>query len=249
MNSRLLFVISFGLFLSQSAQSSWASPTPPPLGLYLHLDASKVSAQNGEVITTWTDLVGNQSLTGTATYVAKYTPGQPGLRFNGTADSLGTKRLQDGPEAGNLTLFIVGNFATSGNDENSDFLVSAQHPNNADNRLRILKGKDDGKLDVAVGGGSTMSNIWPVDTAVHVFGLVAGQSTGKVDFMIDGNVIKSGSHGDYEALQALFLGSHRGSSQFFEGTIAEVLLYNRALGKSEVEAVTKYLLSRYSIKP
>jgi hypothetical protein len=249
MNSKLLFVISFGLCLSQSAQSSGASPTPPARSLYLHLDAAKVSAQNGQAVTTWTDLIGNQPLTGTATYVAEYTPGQPGLRFNGTSDSLGTKRLLGGPEAGNLTLFIVGNFATSGNDETSDVLVSAQHPHNADNRLRILKGKDDGKLDVAVGGGSTMSNVWSADTAVHIFGLVAGQSTGKVDFMIDGNVIKSGSHGDYEALQALFFGSYRGSSQFFEGTIAEVLLYNRALGKSEVEAVTKYLLSRYSIKP
>jgi hypothetical protein len=250
MNLKFFFSTSLGLFLSLSALSYGASPMPSIDGLFLHLDASKVAARDGETVTSWTDTVGEEVLTGSATYVADYTNGQPGLRFDGNSDSLGTRHLADGPDTSNLTLFIVGNFATEGNDEISDYLVSAQHPTAADNRLRILKRKDDGKISVAVGGSSTEGVSLPADTDVHVFGLVSGRNGNQVDFLLDGAVIRSYSHShNNAALQGLFLGAYRGLSHFFEGTIAEVLLYDRALEESEVDEVAKYLLSRYEIQP
>jgi hypothetical protein len=250
MNARILSITFVSLMLGFSALCHAAAHFPSIDGLYLHLDAKSLQAVDGARVTVWEDAVSGARLTGSATFVADYRNGQPGLRFDGKSDSLSTKGLTNGPDTGKMTLFMVANFTTAGNDDSSDFLVSGHHPSNANNRLRILKGKEDGKIDVLAGSGRTMANIRPADTAVHVFGLVSGVKGDQLIFMLDGAVIKSGTNGGKtDPLQGLFLGSYRGTSQYFDGTIAEVLIYNRALSQREAGQVLVYLMDRYGIQP
>jgi hypothetical protein len=250
MNPTNLTLSIASLLASSTLISLNAASLPEIEGLYLHLDAASLQAEDQDTITTWTDSINHFHFTGKAVYEADYSNGQPALRFDGKSDSLSSKDLSYGPKVSDLTLFIVGSFATATNDSKSDFLVSGQHPSGANNRLRILKGKGDGKLDAQVGNGRTISNITETDTAVHAFSLISGVNGNQVFFLKDGTIMKSSTFGDNpERLQGLFLGSYRGNSQYFEGTIAEVLLFERALTQKETAEVFLYLMRKYRIQP
>ncbi len=214
--------------------------------LFLHLSAEDLALADGDPVTGWADRVNGRALSGTATFAANYTNGHPGVRFNGTSDILGITDLPNAPNAGQATLFIVGNFTTTGNDAVSDFMVSGQYPTGAaNNRFRIFKRGNDGRIDARAGGGSTIAGA-VTDTAIHVFGLISGQTAGAVDLVMDGRILGSGSSGAGVPLEALFLGGYgNGTNQFFDGTVAEVLLFDGGLSPADSAAVQDYLTRKY----
>ena len=225
-------------------------PAVESAALHLWLAAEDLKLSNGTTVSTWPDRAGAYTLSGTASYEQGFQNGQPAVRFDGVDDTLVTNSLDRTISTGNFSLFIVGSFATTGNDEVSDYLVSAQSPAGADNRMRIFKGRDDGLLDAAAGGGATMANVVAADTAPHVFALISGQSGNSVDFLIDGVVRASSTSGlTPAALELLALGSYRGTGQFFNGRIAEVLLYEGAVNASEAALINDYLETKYAIPP
>lgn len=214
--------------------------------LYLHLSADDLAATDGTAVTSWTDSANGRIFGGTATFDADYANGHAGVRFNGTSDILSNTSLTGAPDVGQATLFVVGNFTTTGNDAASDFLVSGQYPDGThNNRFRIFKRATDGRIDARAGAGSTISGV-TTDTGAHVFGLIAGQTAGAVKFEMDGKLVNSGTSGATEPLQALFLGAYGNTpDQFCDGTIAETLLYNGDLSATDSTIVQDYLTRKY----
>ena len=222
-------------------------PEPDSGSLYLHLTADRLRLEDGAGITTWTDSVNEQIFSGSAAFDADYANGHAGVYFNGTDDILGNTALSGTPDAENLSLFIVGGFSSTVNDDASDFMVSGQYPTGtSNNRLRILKGKTDGRIDARVGGGPTETDITPAVNGPHIYSIISGQTPGSWNLSIDGNLLASGTSGPTEPLQGLFLGGYgNGLNQFMDGTIAEVLLYQGALTENESLAVLDYLSRKY----
>jgi hypothetical protein len=219
-------------------------------GLYLRLEADSIGLANGAAVTSWTDSANSFAFTGTASYDAYYANGHAAVRFNGINNMLANQALIGAPNTGNLTLFIVGNFTTAVNDSLSDFLVSGQYPTTGNNRLRILKGKDDAMIDIGVGGGSVVSNVIASDTKRHVWTIVSGQTANIGKFLIDTTTVResfSTGTNNQLALEGLGLGAyHRTPDQFGDCSIAEVLLYNHALTNAEISDVTAYLQAKYA---
>ncbi len=243
-------IVALSLVLSVSVQAGISDPGEIG-GLYLRLEADSIGLADGATVTSWTDSVNGYEFTGTATYNASYANGHAAVHFNGTSDLLGNTSLVNGPNVGNLTLFIVANFTTAGNDAVSDFLVSGQYASNTSaDRLRILKGNTDGLLDVRVGGNQT-SNIVDAGTERHVFAIVSGQTLNTWRFLLDGNELASNSTSTAPLnLQALGLGAYlREGTQFGDCSIAEVLLYDGALTNGQIGDVTDYLQAKYVPEP
>lgn len=214
--------------------------------LYLHLKADDLALADGAAVTSWTDSTGNFPFTGTATFDADYANGHAGVRFNGESDVLGNTNLTGAPNVGRATLFLVAGFPTAGNDGVSDFLISGQYPSGtSNNRFRIFKRANDGRVDARVGSGSTIAGV-VANPNVHIIGLISGQTPGTVNLLMDGKIVGSGTSGSVEPLQALFLGAYGNTpDQFFDGTIAEVLLFDGALTTADAMRIQDYLTRKY----
>ncbi len=244
-------ILAFGIFLTVSLHAAISDPDQIA-GLYLRLEADSLSLADGATVTSWTDSASGYAFTGTASYNASYANGHAAVYFNGISNALVNRALTGGPSTANLTLFVVGNFTTAVNDSVADYMISAQYPGSTSgNRLRILKGQTDAKIDIACGAGSAVTDVAASDATLHVFTIVSGQTSNMVQFFIDGASVRSFDSGtDALALQALGLGFyHRTGNQFGGCSIAEVLLYNHALTSTEVSDVAVYLQEKYNPFP
>ena len=241
--------------LAVSVNASIATPGDVS-GLYLHLDADTIGLANDAVVSSWTDSVAGYELTGTAAYNADYANGHSAVNFNGIDNQLVTRSQVNGPDAGNATMFIVGNFTTAQAKDTHEYMVSAQWVEGSTaNRFRFVKQKGDAELEVRVGSGST-THEHVADSEMHVFSILSGQVNNSVDFFIDGVFSGSTTSGSETALlSALGLGSyHRGGdngtgSNFAECSIAEVLLYDSALSSQDFSDVNTYLEAKYVPEP
>ena len=252
---QLSVILVLILLSAVSAQAAISDPGEIS-GLYVRLEADSLGLEHGDTVTSWTDSANSYAFTGTATYDAYYANGHAAVYFDGIADQLSNKDWLDGPSPADATLFVVANFTTTGNDDESDWMISAQWPEGTtNNRFRLIKYKNSGvpgRYQFRVGSASTVTLDETTDTEQHVFTLVSGQTAGEVDLLVDGSVLGSGLSGNTAAMQALGLGSnHRGGdlgtgNQFADCTIAEVLLYDHALTAQQVTDVTDYLQAKYA---
>jgi hypothetical protein len=228
-----------------------ASATSLPIvasgSLYVHLEADSLALEHGAAVTSWTDLAKGHEFIGTATYHSDYANGHAAVSFNGVDNLLASAGWTDGPNPANVTLFIVGNFTTAGNDSISDYMISGQYPaGTTNNRFRLIKYQNDGRYQFRVGNGATVTLSKTADTEKHVFTIVSGQTAGTVSFLIDGTVVGSGSSGSAVNMQALGLGGYlTGNNQFADCSLAEVLLYDGALTNADLTTIHDYLEKKY----
>ncbi|MBN2786038.1 MAG: hypothetical protein JXR25_14540 [Pontiellaceae bacterium] len=215
---------------------------------YLHLKADDIGLADGAGVTTWTDSIGSKTFTGTATYAANYANGYAGVRFDGVSQWMENASLGGAtPNVGSLSLFVVGNFGGAAQDGVTDYMIAGQYPDgSANNRLRITNYHEEMRLDVRVGNGDTLTEITTLDTDVHVYSIVStGEANGTWDLAIDGHVLGTGSNGTSPGdMAGLSLGANKGGS-FFDGTIAEVLIYDGGLNTEECGIVQDYLTRKY----
>ncbi len=241
--------LSSGLLKIPLATTVGSLPSVSSGSLYLHLKADDLELADGAGVTTWTDSVNANTFTGTATYAANYANGHAGVSFDGVSDWLSNPSLAGTkPNVGSLSLFIAGNFGGVVNNAGvTDYMVAGQYPDgNANNRLRITNYHEEMRLDVRVGNGSTLTSITTLDTDVHVYSIVStGGANGTWDLAIDGNVLGTGSNGTSPTdMIGLSLGANKGGS-FFDGTIAEVLIYDGTLNPADSGLIQDYLTRKY----
>jgi hypothetical protein len=215
--------------------------------LHFWLDAETLALGDGAAVSFWMDREQFQAFSGNASYVADFLNGRPGVRFDGIDDALLAVSIAPGLSPDRLTLFVVAGFATAAADGTSEYLISSQFPTNTNSRLRIYKRGADGLLAAQAGGGGILGPVTQPSTHPQIFTLISGRSGNSAEFLIDTVVAATATSGtSVDPITRLALGSFGGSSQFLDGTIAEVLLYDGPLSEIDTMIIHDYLLKKYN---
>lgn len=190
--------------------------------------------------------------------------GQPVLRFDGSGDHI---QLPVGFSdfTGGLTTFIVAKstavnnesrFFDFGNAENNDSLVFARDGTSQSAFYQVYNGQTNGDGKGSSNGGKAVASDIILEDEYHLYSLnqAAGFSgeQSSVAFYLDGVIHSSGSTAipDIVNRQFNYIGWWVTTNPLitggeFEGDIAEILVYNRDLSKTEREEIEQYLYSKY----
>ncbi len=238
-----------------------APPTPPaaPLdGLVLALDAGNLTLSDGALVDLWPDASGgavDASASGSArpTFVAAGIGGRASVRFDGVDDFL---RLPEGFEdfTDGMSLYVVAEPTVL----QSGFKLLAL--GNGQSLQNIVLGRSGDTDGVQYFATSTTNVGSSVDTAAaFVTGqasiLSVDQGGGPVDTMVVADVARDGvpiGSGEVfvpqiQSRDLNYVGRSYWFEGWFEGEIAEVLLYDRALSSAERGEVLDYLAAKYQL--
>jgi|TARA_B100001093_G_scaffold197398_1_gene189694 hypothetical protein len=219
-------------------------------GLVLHLDAGNTSSYSGSG-TIWTDLSGNGN-DGTLMNGVGYSSANGGtLVFDGTDDFVTTSNQLD-PDA-------YGLFADSGNIWSTSSWFNCDRLNRGISSI-IGKGGGAGSfgnyllyqagsgLFVKLRGGSTDNRIGDISSNVWHNIVVTWDGTTAKSYL-NSVFIKNHNVGTASKQQMNFnIGSvNNGSLVFFEGKIAQTLVYNKALSAVEVTQNYNALKGRFGL--
>ncbi len=213
-------------------------------GLLLWLDASRLNLDDEDLVYTWADLSGQGNhAVATAgrepTYLANQLNGRPVVWFNGGGELVTPIRPSEADFADGVTVFLVANFFDDG------FALGSW----GDPRLFLgaWEGTDPTE-DSGVQSG--FGNSWERDadsTRLQEWRILEMVSDGEeVVVYDDGEVVN-----DYAAIFTgtnqyyLAIGNANGVSRYFEGDMAEVLIYKGALDDQDREDIENYLQDKY----
>jgi len=225
------------------------NPTIITQNLVLCLDAANPKSYPGSG-TTWTDLSGNGN-NGTLVNGVGYSGDNLGsLVFDGVNDSVLLSRVvQD-----DFTLFCW--FRTTQSYQTSTQiqwyrgagLVDAEVSGITNDFGMSLQA---GKVDFGVGNPDTtiQSTLSYDDNIWHCAVGTRNKSNGSIQLYVDGNFITSGTGNTNSLTNPLNIriGSLQPNIQFFNGNIAQVSIYNRALTAQEIQQNFNATRSRFSI--
>jgi hypothetical protein len=221
--------------------------TIPKNNLKLRLRADQGVTVSGSLVSEWDDISGkgNNATQSTGAnqpiYIAGAMNNMPVIRFNGSSSKLTLPTSTAlGIQSNPYEMFIVA----KSNSSNVQFLISG----NANEQFEYHLNGDAGARFIPISStfideGTTGSY---TDGNAHVFSARANSSGGAV--RIDGieggtslaNILSSNSG-------ALQLGVRSDGTYYFNGDIAEVILYNTVLSETDRSTVEHYLADRYGI--
>ncbi len=255
-NRTYYYVVSAVNAVGESTNSIPASASP--FGLVLWLKADTIAGlANGAAVSTWTDLTGNgfnavQPLSANQpTYVTGVINGLPVVRFNSANSSYlwFYRPVQD-----DFTMILVYK-SNQGISTGTDFwsgagLINGEQGGTTDDfgtslnaNGRILAGT--GNPDRTAISGTGYNNGLP-----HVMTFKRTKSSGALALYVDGALVatQTGGTQSLAAPNLLLLGAQGTMNNFFSGDMAEVQIYNAALGDNdrtnlEVSLKCKYNLS------
>ena len=213
-------------------------------GLLLWLDASRLNLDDGDFVLTWADQSGqgNHAVATVGrepTFLVDQLKGRPVVWFNGGEELLTPIRPGEADFVDGVTVFLVANFFDYG------FALGSW----GDPRLflGIWEGVDP---DEDSGVQSGFGDSWErdVDSArFHQWRILEMVSDGEGTVVYDdGEVVN-----DYAAtftgtnLNYLAIGNANGTARYFEGDMAEVLIYKGALDDDDREDIENYLKDKY----
>jgi autotransporter-associated beta strand protein len=230
------------------------SPQAVP-GLVFWAQADAETYTNGAKVSVWTDLsgLGNHATQTVATaqpvFVTNAVNGRAAVRFTRSsaqqlflpvASFSGLTSLRD------LSVFIVcrwGGQVTSGlcgawgSSNNSHFEINS----GGQVRFRVAS------LNSVYANGAMSANAW-----CQVEGLLNGAGDTPVAHVYRDGVLKGSLSADpgsalLSTYTTMGIGNSDSNTRFFDGYMAEVLFFNRALQTVEREAVERYLAARYGL--
>jgi hypothetical protein len=253
--------------LSVAGSSAWADPTSTGLQLWLRADdgvlnAAGTAAADGEAVAQWLDHSGNSRHLGQADSSARPLlqatgiNGAATLAFDGSNDWLFGSSL---PTLGsnNMTIFVVasgGNWGSAGGSEGALFADAGWTGAVLEREFGQFKywsnylqgkGAPESVSGGALPGAGFAATIFTVQRSVGssvTLGMdgqtVATASSGGVVQAHTGGVLSVGAHNNLGAPTAYTA---------WNGGIAEVLVYDRALNANEFNAVGGWLEQRYGL--
>jgi hypothetical protein len=219
-------------------------------GLTFHVDASDNNSYP-DTGTTWFDLVGNQN--GTLTNSPTFDSSNGGcFDFDGTNDHVvcgNNFSFLDDPDANEFTITAWINGAVG-----SDGTVFSKADNS--NRMVQLYTETDDTAIIKVGGTTITGTTVVADSTWHNVGMVIRNDGGtfKAQLYVDGVADASeAAVGSTTATDRDFLiGARRGSDNsdvgyLFDGKIASVAIWNRALQINQLEQNFKMQKTRFGV--
>jgi hypothetical protein len=215
---------------------------------------------DGTAVRTWSDQSGNgydatQSTTAARpTYIASGLNGLPVVRFDGTDDrlALGASALGMFRNVAGQTTFLLIKYQ-SGTNASKNSLVIFNNASAPRLQMRQINGKyniNAMRLDAVTEQSISSNQNIATDFVMHTSRVdyvntesrqfINGQTDGlKTDFQTSGNTSDTNSSN-------IFIGSWI-SSEYLNGDIAEIIVYNRALNTSELAQVHRYLARKWGI--
>ena len=221
----------------------------------LHLDASSITGMDdNEAVALWADLSGNDYHCSQSTgakqplYKTNIINGKPVVRFDG-ADDLLVSSDTAFSTSGYFTAFVVMQSSDVGGSNSiqnpvewaSHFFLNWDHTAGGDARFRVSFEATDDSYP------TTNFAYTPISDPMIVVGRNDGTD---VLAMRNGAVNSVKGHGQdiKDSLWYSFgIGGAPWDGFYFDGDIAEVIIYERVLTNSEVEAVTAYLDDKYDL--
>lgn len=212
----------------------------PRTGLQLWLKADAITGlSDGDPVSTWTDQSGNgndatqQTAANKPLYKTNIVNGKPVVRFDGTSDLLATANTMV-----SRTIFAVaeldGAVAAGFN-----YLVS-----NGNDFLDI-RWQSSGGLNLYRGNNNTNINDFTNANGLFFINGVATDAITLGEFHIVsatlGSLATNGGTAQKIEISTYFM------SRYWDGDIAEIIIYNVALSTSERQSVEHYLANKYGI--
>lgn len=222
-------------------------------GLVLYLDAGNPSSYPGSS-TTWSDLSGNGNdgvLNGGVTYSAS---DGGALVFDGVNDSFGTDANIDLTATDEITIQVLVKTSTTGTH------LIAEHSMDWNSNNAFGLAIEDSKVLFTDHnqGYNAMNSVASInDNGWHLLtGTIdrsmgsANQNVAYIDGASPNNTPKpslsNDNSGNYQS-HKFYVGSRAGSSYFFDGIIAKVLLYDRALTAEEIQQNFESIRTDYGL--
>ncbi len=224
--------------------------------------ADSLAGPNGTPVGNWTDSIGGKSATQPVAgrqprLYSNVINGHKTLRFSSGSSQFLTVASADSPiaAAGSFTMVVVFKTSTPGNSSSLFYqntgLLGAEQPNVVADWAFCLNGSQLGAgLGAGAGGcGSDFSlyggNV--TDGNPHIAMCVRAADT--ITLYVDGAIVAKQSSlcTDGRGAYPFQIGAMTTGSYFFNGDIAEVQLYNRALDAAEIVADNERLAATYGI--
>ncbi len=233
---------------SSSINSYLLDSSIPSSNLKLHLRSDAGVISSSSAVSEWDDCSGNgnnatQSTDANQpTFVSNSMNGNPVIRFDGNSSKLTLPVSSNlGIQSNPYEMFMVAKSSSS----NTQFLIAGganeqfeYHLNGGTQGARFIPITST-YLDEGSSGTYTDGN-------AHVFSERASSGGGAI--RVDGNDgVTSSANILSSNSGALQLGVRSDGTNYFNGDIAEVILYNTVLSSSDRNTVEQYLASRYNI--
>ncbi len=207
-------------------------------------------------VSNWKDISGSNyhATQGTTanqpTYSATAVNGKPSINFSGTQWmqlASGFSNFADG-----ATVFLVTKPPSSVSADARFFDLSSQTTSSLSNNL-ILSQPTSGSSQFYVydSNGNVSSVLAESSVTQNQFQLLEANHTGRqaATLLTNGDKVSTGAIKNPANVQrtANFLGKAWGSANYFQGSISELIIYNRSLLPEERRAVEAYLIGRYAL--
>lgn len=220
-------------------------------GLVLNLDAGNAASYPGSG-TTWTDISGNEN-NGTLVNGVGYTSANSGaLVFDGTNDYFVTNNNLDLSNTDKLTIQIILKTATTGEEMIMEHSINW----NSNNSFGVLQKTNKIEFTDHNQGYNVRNSVATInDNNWHLISATTDRSlnaTNQTLIYIDGDapsstILYSTDNSGNFASHKLYIASRAGSSYRFNGTIAQVLIYNRVLTAEEIQQNYNAVKIRYGL--
>jgi len=224
--------------------------------------ADSLSGNNASSVSNWTDSIGGESATQT---VSGHRPelytnvlnGHSTVRFSSAADQYLTVSAANSPisGAGNFTIALV--FRTSSPGTSSSFfydntgLLGADVPGVTEDWSFVLNGSQVGAgLGAGANGCSSDFSLYGgnvTDGNAHI--AIYERNADTITLYVDGNAVatQSGLCTDARVDCPFDIGAMTGPQYYYNGDIAEIRVYDRALAPFEVTGVDEMLSATYGV--
>jgi hypothetical protein len=239
-------------------------PTPPTApaipGLKIHLDAGRADSlvlKDDGAVWRWRDSGGSSISFAPPAIAPRLVPdavnGRPAVRFGeGTSLVANLPALPLTNDVSGITVFLVGRNSAEGSQT-----VLRIGTGNTPSRLRFMVGRRGGSSRVLarrldgddfqqLAGGRQRPNTWAIDAAVVDFAhararlyVNGSQAAASDEFLAPGNTSPTDS--------LMFRLGTDHQDQYWQGDLAELLLFDRSLSPAECQAVNAYLSQKYGV--
>ncbi len=230
-----------------------ATVTAPDAGgkLAIGYDGSNVTITEGTLVDSWNDQISTRGVDNASAggsrrpQLVTVNTGNGNhqvVDFNG-AQYLKTSAFANGDMIQTNVIFLVASFDTTPAGQSLFDGISSDKRNAL--YVRPKPSGTNGSYGMYAGSQIINENVLADTGSFHVF--AASFTNGSNGWLrIDGNRVLYGDVGS-EVLGGLSLGSNYGASGFFNGKIAEVLVYDGGLNTAQIESIESYLTNKYLV--
>ncbi len=211
-------------------------------------DANTVKKDANGLVTEWRDKSKNErhALQATETNrpsaVSREFNGLTVIDFDGTDNYLSTQDTVLNPGSSDFSVFIVANFDSSGNSEN---LLSQQ--DGTGTGRAYLRDSGSNVIESGVGGVSTTAQAI-VTSKYQIYSLTHDNSANEILIYTNNSSESASSIAAEQATGVLNIGAAKSATNFLDGTIGEIIIFDKVLNSQERKEIYNYLTTKWNLE-